>query len=445
MAWIIIAGVSITIKAQESVEQQFEEHFQDWKEFCSRPEVMILSLAGPRFTCTEFRAITDLGIPALPYIAAKMEYDTNRDLLWKAIEVIAKVKIRGEYDNSSSRVVFPQFPALKSGEDVYLYWWREGHKSTQARFEEFYSKWKQIKDSNNEVALKSYKDMVNLGLPVIPYMINRIENGDSGLIPAVSQLVDGEIKEDISPKECADWWYSNRDRWTINFQNIEINKSDILKNEFESEYRAWKKAVDEKGFSSAPQYNEHFYEIIDMRAPVLPFIIEKMEKKEYGLDFLLESAFYFITKMRFDKSEWPKGKLGDSHTAAAMYVDWWHNGIKDTEKSFNHYYQQWSKCKAENNTEKADEILRHIDRLGIAAIPFMIEKINNGDKEFIKIISGYSFASMINRIRKSDYKYDFIESIADNKNTKLNENASIDEFTEWWSANKDLYTIIQGK
>jgi hypothetical protein len=227
----VLLAVSITIclvgslNAQESVEMQFETRFQSWKEFCLRPEVMALSDAGPRFTCNEFKEIVALGLPALPYIAKKMEQDPDERLLWKAIEVIAKVKILGEYDRRTNKVVFPYFPKLKPSEDPYLYWWREGHKLTQNRFNELYSIWKQLNESNNEEADKIYQKMINLGLPVLPLMIEKLENGDKNLIPAISNLTDSEISVDASAIECITSWNSIRGKWTIKFDDGELNEN----------------------------------------------------------------------------------------------------------------------------------------------------------------------------------------------------------------------------
>lgn len=191
-----------------------------------------------------------------------------------------------------------------------------------------------------------------------------------------------------------------------------------LKDRFESEYRAWKKSVEEKPFSSAPQYNEHMTQIVNMGVSVLPLIIEKMEKKEFKMDFLLESAVYSISRKDFEKEDWPEGRRGGSHAAAAMYIDWWHSGIKETEESFNGYYRKWKEDLAGKKQEMAQEKLWSIQKLGIAAIPFMIEKIKEGDLEFISIIS-------------------------DHTNGSLSETASKDECVDWWNENKDKYTIVQ--
>jgi len=199
---------------------------------------------------------------------------------------------------------------------------------------------------------------------------------------------------------------------------LAIGQDIDLKDRFEAEYRAWKEQVGEITPSSSPHYNEHMTEIVKMGVPALPLIIEKMEKHEYEWDFQLKFAFSLITRKTFEKEDWPEGKPGGAHTKAAMYIDWWHNGLKDTENSFNRHYQEWKKYQEEKNFEEAEKKLRNIKNLGIAAIPFMIEKIKEGDLEFIKKIS-------------------------DHTNESLNENASRDECIAWWNENRDKYTIVQ--
>ena len=215
IAFLIICLIR-PLHAQQNIDNIFEAKYQAWIEFCSSAGVKFLSHAGPTFTCNEFKEIVKLGLPALPYIAKKLEQD---HLLWKAIEDIAKVKIRGIYDKKTSEVVFPDFPEVKQGEDHYLYWWKEGHKLTKIKFDELYSKWKKAKEINDVDSEKYYQSMINLGLPVIPFMISKINDGDIEFVAAISQLTDGELKNDTSPLACRDWWNNNKERWTIIFDD----------------------------------------------------------------------------------------------------------------------------------------------------------------------------------------------------------------------------------
>jgi len=212
-----------SINADENIEEQFETRYQTWKESESYSTAKVMSHAGPLFTCSEFKEITNLGLPALPYIVRKMERDSSEGYLWKAIEVIAKFKIYREYDRENKKVIFPDFPELELYDNLYLFWWQEGYKRTPQLFDELYSRWKQSKHANNEESEKIYQRMINLGIPVIPYMMREIEKGDSGLVPAVSYLTDGEISEETSPTECIRWWNENKEKWTIKFDDNELN------------------------------------------------------------------------------------------------------------------------------------------------------------------------------------------------------------------------------
>jgi hypothetical protein len=207
----------VSLNAEESLEKQFEAKYQKWYNYRQQSGEMAKSTAGTSFTCPEFEDIVVLGIPVLPYIANKMESDSTAEILWKAIEVIAKVKIYSEYDQENNKVVFPDFQDLKPNEDVYLYWWREGHKQTPKQFGELYSKWKLLKQSNTKDSEKIYQRMINLGIPVIPFMMGKLDNGDRDLVSAISYLTDGEIKKDTSPKECINWRKSSSEKWKIKF------------------------------------------------------------------------------------------------------------------------------------------------------------------------------------------------------------------------------------
>ena len=218
LAALIVAYVGQGLSAQQSMEELFEAKYQRWSEFISRPEVMAQSVVGPRFECSQFQEIVDLGLQALPYIVRKMKQNPEDRLLWKAIEEIAKVRIRGKYDREKNKVVFPQFPDLKPGERVYLYWWREGHKFTPERFETLYVEWRQLKGARGEEEAGAiYRRMVDLGVTVLPSMMKRIERGDSALVAVVSYLTDGAIDHDATPQQCINWWQRNEKEWTIPF------------------------------------------------------------------------------------------------------------------------------------------------------------------------------------------------------------------------------------
>ncbi len=216
ISFLIALNTGGRVNADDNVMNQFEARYKEWKTYISRPEVMAQSIAGSRFKCSQFREIVKLGLPALPYIIQKMRMNPKDQLLWKAIEEIAKVKIRGKYDKEKKRIIFPDLPDLEPGENVYLYWWRKGRKQTPQLFDNFYSEWQGLKKEGKEKEAKiKYQRIKELGIAALPYMVEYVEQGDSDLINAISELTEGAITESTKPSECVDWWNKNEEKWTI--------------------------------------------------------------------------------------------------------------------------------------------------------------------------------------------------------------------------------------
>ncbi|PIX77529.1 MAG: hypothetical protein COZ37_02220 [bacterium (Candidatus Ratteibacteria) CG_4_10_14_3_um_filter_41_18] len=214
--FLAVVNTVLILNAEENVKKQFEAKYQAWKGYISRPEIMVQSIAGPRFECPQFQEIVKLGLPALPYIVRKMEENPDEQFLWKAIEEITKVKIRGKYDKQKNTIIFPDFPDLKPGENVYLYWWREGRKQTPQLFGKLYSEWKELQIAGKEKeANEKYRKIKNLGIVALPYIMEKIKQGETELIPIVSYLTDESIKKDAKVSKCLDWWNRNKDKWII--------------------------------------------------------------------------------------------------------------------------------------------------------------------------------------------------------------------------------------
>ncbi len=211
----IVLYAGITSIAEENIREQFEEKYKAWNEYISRPELKIQSRATTHFTCPQFQEIVKLGVPALPYIADKIE-TVNDQLLWKAIGEIAKVKIHGKYSVEKNMLIFPDFPDLKPREDVYLYWYRSGRKQTPQRFESLFQEWKTLQSQGKAKEAKDkYQKIKDLGVDALPYMVKKIEDGDVALIPAISELTDGELNKSAKQSECTSWWQKNKDKWTL--------------------------------------------------------------------------------------------------------------------------------------------------------------------------------------------------------------------------------------
>jgi len=216
----LVAGNTAPIEGmeidQEDVKQQFEAKYQMWREYLSRPEIMVQSRATSHFACPQFRQIVELGLPALPYIVEKIEQNDDR-VLWKAFEEIAKVRIRQQYDRGKNRVTFPDFPDVDPRkESVYVRWWYEGRKRTAERFGELYSEWQALTHQGKKgEATERYERIRDLGIDALPLIMEKIKAGDAELIRAVSWLTDGRVPGAATPSECLAWWAANKHKWTL--------------------------------------------------------------------------------------------------------------------------------------------------------------------------------------------------------------------------------------
>lgn len=195
---------------------EFERKYAVWRDYISsHPEFKVMSIATTQYTCPQFTEIVKLGLPALPYIVRKIE-EVNDQYLWMAIDKITKVKIYAKYDEVKKETVYPDFPDVK--ENVYIYWWREGHKSTQNLLEERYAKWKELKMQQKEKeAGAEYQRILDLGIAALPYMVEKVKKGDIELIEEMSELTNGQLKKGTNKEDVEKWWNQNKESWIIPF------------------------------------------------------------------------------------------------------------------------------------------------------------------------------------------------------------------------------------
>lgn len=229
--YICIFAICVNGMNQDNdFEKEFEEKYQAWKEYISQPEIALLSYSGPRFECQEFEEIIKLGIPALPFIIKKMEAETKRQFLWKAFTEFSKIKIDGKYDKVQNKVIFPDYPEWDEKEQICLYWWYEGYKKTDSLFKKYYTLYVQSKKKSIFFSQKStryyYFKIRDLGIQVIPLIIETAKKGDDDLLQLLPHLTDKNISDEKLSKTksreekvkyCEEWWEENKEDWTIPF------------------------------------------------------------------------------------------------------------------------------------------------------------------------------------------------------------------------------------
>lgn len=148
-----------------------------------------------------------------------------------------------------------------------------------------------------------------------------------------------------------------------------------LREVFEQKYEAWKAWVKDHGMLSVLAANQSFEDIVALGVPALPYLVEKIE--ENPEDFHLEWAVRRISKKRFEKAEWPDGRVGDSISAAKMCVEWWKRGRHDSGEEFHQLSGRWKQLRSEGEREKAQETYEMLINLGIAVLPYLAANVEN--------------------------------------------------------------------
>jgi hypothetical protein len=210
LALLMVLFCSVLAHCQENTDDQtalrktFETEYEAWKKDCDR--VMFSSDTNDRLKSEHFKKIISMGPKVLPYLFEKRVSDPN--FTWIGIAYLYLIRINPDPSEN---------PYAK--ESVQS-WWQGRQKQVDQRFESTYKKWKEYNTQSMSVeADKMYNRIKALGIAAFPKMINKIEEGDTEFIAAISQLTENQIKKDATRTEALSWWEQNKEDWLIPFPN----------------------------------------------------------------------------------------------------------------------------------------------------------------------------------------------------------------------------------
>ena len=183
--------------------------------------------------------------------------------------------------------------------------------------------------------------------------------------------------------------------------------------EFEQRYKAWREWVSKNSVRSTYTACKEYYDIIALGVSAIPFMIGKME--ECFDDFHLSTAVSIVSKREFGIEEWPADCLGDSITAARMYINWWRVGRFQTGAQFRDLYARWCKLEGVKMHDDAAKVYRQIVNLGLPVLPYLVDVVEESP-EFVVAISELSGGDMP-------------------------KNAKPEECKVWWGKNKERYIL----
>jgi hypothetical protein len=221
---LIILNLSIVTLAMPAedanMRDAFENKYQEMKEFMRSPNFKFSS-DRTGVTTRQFMEIVEFGPSALPYILEKMKDDS---IMSVAVIRITKKHfhvIQTSKDPNDRRWSIEEYPDINNvkkiqWDKVVLRWWNEDAAKTPQQFDNLYQEWKKLKEEGKETEAKEkYQRMMDLGIFALPSMMTKIEQGNTEIISAVSELTDGKVDKNAQKTDCLDWWKKNKQKWLI--------------------------------------------------------------------------------------------------------------------------------------------------------------------------------------------------------------------------------------
>ena len=212
---LVLVILWATRTERESVHEAFNREYGAYCEDAPKDsrENLTSSLSmGPR-GLKHMGNITRLGPKALPYIMEKAGQTKDMNWTFSISLITEKVFLRSEWPGG-------RFVDSRAILQMYIDWWPKGRKLTPEHFKERYALWKAVRDEGKESeAIKRRDEISKLGIAALPMIMEKLREGDSGLIPVVSRVTREKVAGTASAEECLAWWDKNRAEWLIPFPN----------------------------------------------------------------------------------------------------------------------------------------------------------------------------------------------------------------------------------
>jgi len=234
------AQTAAPVPTREQFLASYRAWFRNVTNFGNRSDINL----GWMHEVPEYRAMVDMGIGILPYAIEQVREDRRALVLWDLIHDLTHT----EYNQ-----VFPPFKSGLSNEQqgerarqALLQWWEGGAARAKQQFDGAIAEWDRLRDTKSGRTIlfstdsmlyyegfvttlapketpagKAYRELYELGAPVLPYLVERIETGDVQLVPAFQKITAGKFAPpDWQTREeriagVKQWWEANRAHWLV--------------------------------------------------------------------------------------------------------------------------------------------------------------------------------------------------------------------------------------
>lgn len=225
------------VAAEEDVlRATFERKYAAWREHMRTPK-MIVSSGLNVYDSVEFRELVGMGPPVVGWMLEKVSADPYAYDLIRAVSDITRRR-------------FPQQDRLEimsTREKIAMWasWWKGGAALARREFDEAYAKWRAAKTKDKMVLWttrcvydedetlvreaksvtdlgRAYRALVNLGVGILPFVLEGIERGDWDLLPILAGVTRGEgaphtLSREDRKQFALEWWRRNKTEWLLRY------------------------------------------------------------------------------------------------------------------------------------------------------------------------------------------------------------------------------------
>ena len=246
---VVVTWGSAVHAMDETSTNDFERVYQAWDRLITEKRSILDSLSTRHpvesfFTNDHYHAMAAMGAQALPLLIGKMEQgskdpDSNSKWLGYLVSRTTKASTESVYRidpvTGAPDLKFPEYPEWDGKESLRILWWRTGRFRVGKRFAELYPQWRKLRNKKDSAeAEKVYKRIKNLGIPALPYLMQKLDESPE-LVAVVAYLTSDSVAPTrdppaalalpvplppgvpptASPAECREWWKANKKRYEL--------------------------------------------------------------------------------------------------------------------------------------------------------------------------------------------------------------------------------------
>ena len=201
---------------------ELSREIEEWKDDCYAQSKKNGFSSRTEFYTEKFYNIISKG-PEISQ-ALILEFKQGNGTVVVFFPKLFKAVFDSSFDSKDKKWLFTDYPKyiyyppgfhlnkVKNNDCIWIYWWDDGRKLTPEIFERKYVAYQEAKKSGREDEIKEmYANLQNMGIIILPNLLDKIENGSNDLIPMFCYLSDqNDLK---NTEDCKKWWKENSIRY----------------------------------------------------------------------------------------------------------------------------------------------------------------------------------------------------------------------------------------